>query len=669
MKLQSILLLGILALPAGCGDDLPKGKGGGAQQSMTFQFNIDGMLSGSTMRVAVPPVDGETTVETLHLLFFQASEHGNGEFAAALSLTGGTTSGKLAMETTYVLPGATSLDAGAAYHVIGIANIGDYVGDIDTWLARWEGETEAVFRDRALLGLSGTVNETDYTSHRPIRIAALPMHGSANKPAGQSALQMTLTRNVARIDVTNTATATHTLQTVSLWNAILSSSVTGDARFDYSLPSLHSRRFYGVNLPAGGNELKGGLYAFANYSATPAVNDKTTTCLVIGMENAGGKRYYRVNIHPASTAQLLKNNCAYHLTILSVTGDGYPTEDEAWEGTTNQLACSVNGWALDDNGLIVSDENSILSLPVKTVKIGSQGGDFSYPVFTFSTLENPAPLRIKNEFYDPETGSFSASVRNGQLIIKALPMNTGEEKRSGIIIVAYAGLETSVNVLQTVAGDVYLEVTLDEEWSQYLPPTANTMSEFVYVKASGPYAMQLYGSTHFAFQNSLGDYVTRISSEEFPNNKFHIYASSPNDSKTVMEEGFVMITLDADPVNYVAVVTIYQLPRGSIGTEPADLESIRFSGNGKLEIQSPLAPDEYAYTFRVVSEGPVPASNVWLAGTDYDKFRHTYYEATKTVTVSAKSTNISQNPYTATLMVRDSKNGTLMVTLVQTPEQ
>lgn len=665
----------LLLILTGCThDSFFSNRPGAEDDFLTFTYRVDGMTTNSATRAAVSPIEGETSIQSLHLLFFHASGDQSGTLVGTVSLQDGAGElGKLTMETSYVLPSdGAEINPSRAYRIIGIGNLDEFVEDANLWLAQWDGVTEAFFRENAMVETAGTDNEGDYETYNPIKINALLMNGFVDKPANTKNIQMVLTRNVARFDVQNNAT-THKLQTVSIWNAYTQSSITSDARLNYSMDARHTKRFYGIDCPeTPGNIITGGLYAFANYSDTPAINDKNTTCLIVGLAPTDGsaRRYYRVNVNSIASAQHLKNNFAYNITVLSVSGEGYPTEKEAWEGTKNQLVYNVNNWNLDDNGLIVSDENSILVVPVKTVKINSQGGEFSYSVTTFSTLESPAPLRIKSQLFDPADGNITARISNGNLVIEASAMNTGEEKRSGIITITYAGLEATVNILQTASGDAFLEVTLNSGWKEFLPPTANTMSEYINVKASGSWTAQLHGSTHFAFQNSLGDYVRQVSSREFTNNKFLIYTTIPNESKTETEKGFVLITLDSDPTNYIAVVTVNQASKGGIETSPENLETIQFFGSGNLETTEgnleTIVPSS-RFKFKVSSAGSISENNVKLAGENYNKFDFTYDVATGYITVWAKGMNFTKDPYTATIVVSDNKNGNLLVNIVEKP--
>lgn len=637
--------------------------------ALTFAFGINSLNAESVTRAAISPEQGETDVQSLHLFFFQSTSDQSGTLVETVS-----PSGTLTMETTYMLEATTTITASDAYQVFGVANIEAYVDDPQAWVEQWSGVTEEYFRDNATLNLTGRSDETDYSTSA-IQSTTLLMTGELYKAAGIRSIQLMLTRKVARLDVVNSINTTYDLISTSIWNAYMHASVTDDVAFDYSYSNADDRtgRFYGVKTAASTgsnsvvtyNNLLGQLYTFKNISSAPTSNDKITTTLIIGMrqrtseteEGTGEVRYYRVNVNVQSSGQMLKDNHVYRTTIVGVTGQGYSTESEAYEASSNELLYVVNSWDLDDNGMIVSDQHSILALPVKTVQIGAAGGEYSYTVTTYSTLSSPATLRIKSQFFEP-SGKITATLSGGALVINASQLGTGETLRSGVITLSYAGLETSLNIYQAASVDTYFEVTLDEGWTDTLSPTANAMSEYVYVNASGAWSAQLYGDEGFAFKNSLGDYVTRISSDEFPLSRFHIYTSSANENATTLRKGFALITLDDDPANYVAVVSIYQSPKGDISILPA-ATAVEFDGNGDL-----ATGNENVFT--IESAGTVTASSIRIVGQNYDKFAFTYNSDLKTVTVTPTGYNSTTSSYTATLVISDSANGSITVTLVQT---
>lgn len=614
-------------------------------------------------RANVDPVRDEQEVHSLYLYFFEASESKTGVFVDYIKLNG-----PLAMNSTYTLPtSGTGISVTESYHIIAIANIDDnrYIsGGVNTWSALWNGRTEAYFRTNALADISGVSSDTD--NSKAIDSGWILMNGSTKKQAMSSDIAITLTRNLARFDVINNADAAYDLVSASIWNAYSRSSITGDGVPDYSTtPGLRTNRFYGVMNEMTGaefsREIKGGLYAFENWVGAPAPGDQYTTCLVLGLSNraSGETSYYRVNVHPNESPQKLKRNNAYKVTISGVNGVGAETEADAYAGKHNELNFTINNWDLDDNGMVVSDMNSILAVPIKTVKIGSTGGDFTYHITTFSSLNAPAPLSVKSQMYDPSTGKISASLNGSALTIHAQPLAPEEEDRTGVVTVTFAGLETSIHVVQSFFADIYLNVTLEDTWSPTLGSTDGHLSEYIYVKASGSWTAELFGDDGFSFRSGTGvPAKTTLISAEAPTDKFRVYTHSANEDGKI-RKAFILISLDQDPVNYVSAVPVYQKQVGTITINP-EVDVITFDGNGHL------TSHPASQTFEV--EGTVnPISQFVLSGIDTDRFtvNSPTGNSPEALVVETVGFNTSGNPYTATLHITDTSGAEKIIALRQ----
>lgn len=660
-KIFALTGLACMLLMTACQKDgLDGGKNSSSALSVTV--SLDNMNKEAATRGPVDPEEGEEQVNTLYLYFFDASDSQSGMFVDYIKVEG-----PLAMDSKYTLQTAgTNISVSNAYNVIAIANIDDnrYIsGDVDVWNTQWSGKTEEYFRANAFAAISGTASESD--NSKAIDSKWIPMNGSTTKKAMSGEIYMPLVRNVARFDVINIVNTSYDLVSTSIWNAYTRSSLTGDGVLDYSKTlGLRTERFYGVdntaNSEAGilGN-IMGGLYAFENKVMSPASGDQYTTCLIIGLRNrtTGKIGFYRANVNPSESAQNLKRNNVYKVTIKGVTGDGADSESDAYAGTKNELEYAINYWDLDDNGLIISDQYSILAVPVKTVRIGADGGDFSYTITTFSSLASPTPLVVKSQTYDPSNGKISATLSGATLTIRAQDLAFGEGNRTGLITVSYAGLEAFINVIQSESVDTYLNVTLEDTWVPKLGSTAGLSSEYIYVKASGAWTAELFGDG-FSFSNSGGSAVTTLSSASLITSKFHVYTNSLNNG---LEErkAFVLISLNSDPLNYIAVVPIYQKVAGAINVSP-DAETITF--NGSKTITSHPANT----TFTASSTAGL-ISGFTLSGLNADKFAVTLPTGSPsaTLTVTAKDLNTSGTVYTATLRITDDTGAEKNINLVQ----
>lgn len=648
-----------------CNQDGLNNDNGGADSSvLSVTFKLNDIDAEVATRTNVDPVGNEQNVNSIYLFFFEASESQTGIFVDYIkvdaSLAPFSMNAKYTLQTT-----GTTINVANAYNIVAVANIDDnhYIsGNWDAWSASWTGHTEAYFHANAMAEILGVASETN--NARAIDSGWILMNGSTTKKAMSGDITLALTRNMVRFDVTNNVDATHDLVTVSIWNAHTQSSITGDGVVDYSMnPGLRTTRFYGITnrrtASVYNKEIKGGLYAFENQVSSPAIDDLYTTCLIIGLseKSSDAVSYYRVNMHPIESAQNLKRNNVYKVSINGVRGTGAATETDAYAGTNSELIFAINNWDLDDNGMIVSDMYSILAVPVKTIKIGANGGDFSYTITTFSTLTSPVSLAMKSQTYNPSTGDIKAVLNGSNLTLIAQPLGSDEEPRSGIITVTYAGLEASINVVQSPSMDSYLNVTLEETWVQSLSPLKDTSSEYIYVNASGAWTAEIFGDDGFSFTED-GAAKKTLKSDELLTGKFHVYTNSENNDGAT-RKAFVLISLNEDPVNFVSVVTIYQRPAGKINISP-DTDKMLFNGSGTL-ISHPASTE-----FTVKSTAG-SITEYTLSGLNPDKFNVSLSTGNEsgTLIVTPIETNTSGSPYSAFLYITDDEAGDMTISLRQ----
>lgn len=606
---------------------------------LTLSLSVDGMATESATRASIDAAEGENNVGTLHLFFFNYTENEGGMLVDFIKLDNPSLSTSVPLTTA-----GTDLSASHAYNIIGVANVGNYVDDETIWAESWAGNTEAYFRANAVGEIAGATDNT-----QAISADALLMNGTTVKKAGDGNVSLTLSRNLARFDVVNNISESHTLVSISIWNAFTQSSITGDFIPDYSSNNTSGRtaRFYGVENSSGATSVMGTLYAFENISPSPATADHITTSLVIGLEDASGAiGYHRVNINPAGTVQTLKRNKVYRLAITGVAGSGAESQEEAYSSANNYLNYTINNWDLGENGLIVSDPYSILAVPTKTIQIAKAGGTLQYTITTFSTLANPAPLSISSTL---PTG-IEATLSGNQLMVTASDLGSVAE-RNGTITLSYANLQATVNVVQSPTVGAYLELVYAHNWSEVLSAAAGAVSQPIYVRASDSWTAKFFGEEGFAFINSAGEYITEITSAEAANSTFSIYTSSANTNKYDSRRGFVLVSLDSDPVNYVAVVTVYQATASEITIDPI-AEGVTFDGGGNATTTN---------SFTVTStSGSI--SNISI---NSDLFSYTF--ANDVLTVTATGINSSSANYTATLTVTDSYGSTSTIGLTQLP--
>jgi hypothetical protein len=639
-------------------DEAPVNGGIKGDNGFTLKYIVEGR--DITTYATVAPEQGEEEVRSLHLLFFQPSNNSSGTFIEAVEVNG-----TLSMNTSIpiTLPPNTSLTTSGEYNVLAVANLieGDYLGgtDFNVWKSQLRGRTEADVMEWATATATASTLGTDDSAILP---GELLMHGVAVKPANSGNLSLILTRNLVRFDVSNNERAAYDLVSTSIWNAYPMSSIFGKSVLDYSSNTGRIRRFYGItntNVDGAGlyKDISGGLYAFENEVPAPKNDDELTTCLIIGLRKRGTNTvsYYRVNIRPRGTAQALKRNNVYRVSINNVFGPGAPNEDEAYTGIGTDLGYTINYWDLDDNGVIVQDGNNILAVPTKLVRIGTQGGEFTYSIYTFSSSGQAAPLQIKNQTWDPQTSDIRATLNGNTLVIKATPLVPIGSERNGVITLSFGGLETSITVIQSGQVNEFLEVILPPSGLPPFGPSPDIYSGDIEVRASGTWRAEMYGDPAFSFiGSSHSPRVDTLSSRYnamplIRDGKYFKVWTLPNIDLT-QKKAFIVVSLDSDPVNHVSIIPLVQNPRGGIHVSPTTLT---------------FTVTNYAIPQQVTVDGSTAnGSKMWraelLPGANADKFTISptpaegdgSSPAQRTFTVRTVDQNLSGSSYTATIRVR-----------------
>ncbi len=630
----------------------------------------------TAMRATVPSELGEDDITALYLLFFQP---GGGLFVDYVKIENLIPYSSMAID----MSSHPSLGVSEAYDILAVANIGDdhYItGNVDTWMQQWSGHDMDEVKEQAIVWLQG--GEDDSNAISPDRLL---MTGSIAKAQDQFDLNLELTRNMIRFDVYNNQRQQYDLVSTEIWNAYPTGVIwkSGTATIDFSGDVARTGRFYGVDNSGNitgmdgsdgrgsilGN-IAGGLYCFENQVIAPSQNDRLTTCLIVGLKEraTGTTSYYRVNINPAKSAQILSANNVYRLTIRGVIA-GSATVEDAYNAAESGLDYVINYWDMSDYGLIVQDGNSILSIPTKTIVIDEEGGDPEFQIFTFNNSGTDSKLTIKAQNYDPSDGSISATLTDNTLSVHAIPLNEDEMQRTGAIELSYAGLKATVYVVQNRGEGAYLRIHLPVEKIRSLAPYAGMATGDLRVEASGPWTAQLYmpddGFTFDPEQVYPNTATTTIlsSNELVVDNRFKVYTWSANDAPT-SRNCFVLVTLDSDPENYAAVVQLAQSPAGGISLVP-NISSVTFNGMGTglaviagnttatFNVHPSMEEDsnggeqiaKWEYEILPVSVNNDDSDMFTITGENHDPNDN----AANTITVGAIGQNLSGRPYTAIL--------------------
>ncbi|WP_291527792.1 hypothetical protein [Bacteroides sp. UBA939] len=646
-------------------------------------------------RATVPSEVGEDDISVLYLLFFQPNGGTFVDYVRANNLTQD-------VKTEIDMSNHPLLAVNQAYDILAVANISDgrYItGNVDAWMHDWGGLTIDEVKAQAIAWVYDAQDNSN-----AIVSNELLMTGSIAKAQEQFELELELTRDVVRFDVYNNRYEVYDLVSADIWNAYPSCVIweSEGAMIDFSNDISRLDHFYGVDNStnetatdgADGRgktlgHIIGGLYSFENRVIHPLQNDHLTTCLIVGLKEraTGTISYYRVNINPAESAQILSANNVYRLTIRDVN-TGSASAEEAYEAAECGLDYVINYWDMSDYGVIVQDGNSVLSIPTKTITIEEKGGDLNYQIFTFNNTGTNSPLTIKAQNYTPSNGSIAATLSGNTLRVHATPFGAGETERTGTIVLSYAGLEAAVNVIQNNGEKVYLDVR--QPTGKVLAPYSGMSTGDILVDASGPWTAELFmpdgGFTLDPAGVSPAVATTKIQSNSslVVNKQFKVYTWSANAEPT-KRDCFVVITLDSDPEDYAAVVQLAQSPAGGISIVP-NVTSVTFNGIGGL---ANIAGNTTS-TFNVRPSMEVDGNNgeqiaAWeyeirSSGGSYDDtgtFRVTAENHTtdaneaamNTITVGAVGQNLSGRSYTAVLRLYLSLDHTTYVDLqlVQQP--
>ena len=201
-----------------------------------------------------------------------------------------------------------------------------------------------------------------------------------------NAINITLLRNLARIDVNlvGTALSDFAINSISLLNSPSSGliapvptnySATASQVTAASLPPsrMFNSQFVTYNVPSPGVALTQEIYTFESPKSDLTANQTTATELIIGGRYKGSAvvTYYRIAFtDPEGNAMPLLRNYKYTVNISKVGGVGYPSMDSAAKNVPANM--NVSTTTLDDSGLniIATDGQYILALSTDQLTIG-----------------------------------------------------------------------------------------------------------------------------------------------------------------------------------------------------------------------------------------------------------------------------------------------------------
>lgn len=591
----------------GCISDNDDGSGGVAEKTMRFTFTMPESLVNTR---AVDAEDGENTVNDLVLLFFEPSTNGTGKYVGYYNAPDDQLPKNNEMEFSLNITFDNGLSKASAYSILAMANMEDnLLNDMDisfdSFIQNIKGMNQNEVVQMAIMNVSG-VDTDESDNSKAVVQSNLPMSAQANKAENEANVSMKLIRTVARFDIINNASG-YSIQSVSIWNAAMQGSVWEGNKTLTNIP--HTKRYYG--LKSDGNELNkilGGLYAFENVSVSPEQNDRTTTCLILGIKPNGTTQvtYYRLNVSARERGQYLKRNNVYQITISGVTTAGESTEEDAYANGKFSLDVSINAWDRDEDGLILRNGENLLALPTRKAVFKPQAEERQYYVYTLGTgtlelsyLDMPAGMSARldgNNLYISVT-DYALDQRKGSIELKFAGM-------SGIIEIVQSGQTEKFLTLSHTTVPSYPAGVLN---SDMLAPSP------ILITSSGSWTAQIYNGEFFSFTtNTFAGTLTGATNEAI-NNVYTIAVNSEAKSRTA----FILVSLDDDPENYRNVIVLTQNGSGDFTMSPSNA-TVNFEPDMSLNLRS---SNEFEVT-------PSSAGDTWTAtfepGGNGDKFSIEY---------------------------------------------
>ncbi|MCD8042588.1 MAG: hypothetical protein LUH10_05940 [Tannerellaceae bacterium] len=561
LKLYVYCSILLLVLCMGCQTD--REFSGNETESGRLVLNYS-LQKDIPVKSSITPEEHENRIQSLFIFFFEYSTDQSGKLLNIYNVplqAGGVYSeiGSIPIELTH--EDYYNIEASGQYNLLITANseyytrANDYSGDkqdLDAlriyFLDLWKGRTEEQIAQNAYLRLDN--NKID-----PGR---LPMSGKAIKTAGNHEINVVLKRGVSRLDI-EVEDKNYQLVSAAVYNVFSRTNVWDNTKATYQDDDYKNMETVSAE---GKNHLKGNLYVFENYVPSPQQNDKTTTCIIAGLQriqNENGEKitgeteYFRINMHPPKRMQHLKRNNTYRYLIREVLGDGEDSEFKAYANGNQLIDGTINGWETEKFGDIVFDENNILAVSFAGVYFGPQGGTATVDIFTHGPGEPEIDAsRLPDNIF--------ADLKDKKLVITAKKSNSEQE---GIIEVKFANLHTSILIEQR--SEKNDKIQLSHQTIEAFPPIIadQDSSQRIKVTATGKWTAKLYNNPYKIVNGN--DTVYHFSFDK--ENKLHEIKSTPTEGYTTIYlhqnnetdkaiYSFVMFSLEDNPaVSQVLLLT------------------------------------------------------------------------------------------------------------------
>ncbi|HJD74623.1 MAG TPA: hypothetical protein K8W04_00995 [Bacteroides reticulotermitis] len=438
---------------------------------LVLNYQVDGGMEVSTYAIVAGA--SECKIDDVYTLFFRTSSHSNANAYVGYTRTSVSTTtpeGKLSV----VLPRNEKVDD--AWQLLFLANFDanaflDGEASIEDFLAN---KVATKTYEEARKYLMASFTEPEGLS------APLAMSAQATKAASTNVVRVNFKRRVARIDVDNSATANFELVSVQVWNARTRGYMFdegGDYATDSDLCHYKDQVIRAIH-----GKIQGRLYAFPNFVNETEAGDEITTCLIIGGKYGGSSTttYYRVNVCPAISQQLLKANGAYTINITKVNSVGEGNREDAYKSPL-KMEYEINEWDDSFLGIYVFDKDGNgLGVSQRKVIFSEEGGQsVQLEVFTLKSTTKPITGSWAVSGLQGTNAStyFSAernSVADNEKYIKVTTLlnNATLYNREATFDVTWGGLSIPISLTQLNPNSLVSKIILDPDELTYERPGA-----------------------------------------------------------------------------------------------------------------------------------------------------------------------------------------------------
>ncbi|MCD8176771.1 MAG: hypothetical protein LUE98_04835 [Tannerellaceae bacterium] len=662
MKKQYLtyLWLCLLAL-TGCLQEEDVRKNGIPGNGFVLNYTID---TGIASKATIPATGEENTIRSMYTLFFEPTTLGTGQLLEVYTvvLENALINGEFnSIPIDFTDNKYTNLQATGEYNLLIAANVEYYIRANDITFDPDDPASMEELRLYLKSLLSGRteseVLESTYLrlGDEPLRADCLPMSGTAKKSKEKGEVDVILTRGVCRVDVIN-KDPLYELVSASIWNVYPRTTIW-QGRFQTYDDEDPVLEYMMGNPETGEQSIEGQLYAYENYVAAPEQGDHVTTCVIVGLAKTGGNstEYYRINVSVGDAGQQLKRNNLYRININSVLGNGKGTEQDAYEDTDMLISSDLNGWNIDESGIILFDGDNILALPYSRVNFTPGGGTFNLTIFTHGT----GTLQITNEFL-PD--NMTVSLNNNELVINAL---SSDDDRQGMVEIGFGNLKGTITITQQGDQTEFLELSTTALVNfPPVPGAGQSPGEPVVVEASGKWDATIVCNQPNSFSFAADDDTAATLACEDPdgNGQFTIFLHSTNNTENALY-GFVMVTLRSNP-KISRVLLLTQDAAG--GVELSAAGPFNFDPYGK----TPTLNDSYTITVTALQNSLVVPWNVKkISGSD--KFEVTK-DNSSTLTIKAgtdtdnmQNTSGSEQKAVYRIFLEDNESRFQEITIIQ----